>query len=189
MKKHVWLNVGVLVVIACIGYVVTLMLDHGNHTESGQTSVRQVPISVIQEIEGTDIKDFTFSKMNGRSYALSQFSGQKILLNFWASWCLPCLEEFPVLIELARENPELILVAVSSDMTEDAMKAFINKIGIEGLDNIYVTWDENGAVTQSLYDIRKLPETVIIDKTFMPRYKLIGADWSIEDVRDILGDL
>lgn len=107
---------------------------------------------------------------------LSSFKGKLVLLNFWASWCEPCIKEFPDMIKLAEEVPDLAIIAVNRDFKkEDAIK-FINAFP-ESKAKIKFYWDKEGTVTQ-LYGTEVLPESFIINKDFKVIRKITGIeDW------------
>ena len=63
---------------------------------------------------GKPAPDFTIYD-NGRSLQLSSYRGKVVLLNFWASWCAPCIEEIPALNQLQRQMPQLVVVGVDVD--------------------------------------------------------------------------
>ena len=68
--------------------------------------------------------DFTVSD-GATTVHLASYRGRVVLLNFWATWCPPCIEEMPSLIELHHEQPDLAIVAVSIDEDPDAYSRFI----------------------------------------------------------------
>lgn len=78
-------------------------------------------------IAGESAPNFTLTADNGRTVSLNNFGGKVLLLNFWASWCPPCVEETPSLSELAKEfAPKgLVVLAVSVDEKENAYRAFL----------------------------------------------------------------
>ncbi len=80
-------------------------------------------------IAGESAPDFSLTTENGRTVSLNNFGGKVLLLNFWASWCPPCVEETPSLSELAREfGPKgLVVLAVSVDDKPDAYRAFLQR--------------------------------------------------------------
>ena len=63
--------------------------------------------------------------------ALDAYRGRPVVVSFWATWCKPCVEEFPVLMALARERKDLAVVSVSIDEKEDrgALEAFVREKG------------------------------------------------------------
>src|SRR5437879_2667838 len=83
-----------------------------------------------------------------RQITLSQFRGQIVVLNFWASWCAPCISETPSLVKMQEvlRDKGIVVVAISIDQDEQAYRRFIKAFGIN-----YVTVREPSAHTQHLY--------------------------------------
>lgn len=79
-------------------------------------SVKQEAASEVVRASGTD-------PITGEPVSLADFTGKPVVLNFWASWCAPCREELPTLIELAERHPEVALVGVNyQDSAADARR-------------------------------------------------------------------
>jgi len=72
---------------------------------------------------------FEFRDMQGNAQRLSDYRGKWVLVNFWATWCPPCLEEVPDLVSLheAHKNTDLVVIGVALDSTEKSVKAFVTK--------------------------------------------------------------
>jgi len=72
---------------------------------------------------------FEFKDMQGNAQRLSDYRGKWVLVNFWATWCPPCLEEVPDLVSLheAHKNTDLVVIGVALDSTEKSVKAFVAK--------------------------------------------------------------
>ena len=70
--------------------------------------------------------DFTLKDMNGHDVRLTDFEGKPLLVNFWATWCGPCLLETPELVELANEYRDrgLIVIGISTDDTAEQIRPF-----------------------------------------------------------------
>ena len=134
--------------------------------------------------------EFDFAAIDdNRSYKLSDFKGKTILINFWASWCLPCLYEFPMLIDLAARHPDdLVLILLSSDDTKEQAYEFSRGFCVQrGLfnedngklfpenSNIYIAWDENRKITKEMFKTTKYPETIILNSDLTIRKKIIGV--------------
>jgi cytochrome c biogenesis protein CcmG/thiol:disulfide interchange protein DsbE len=116
--------------------------------------------------------------------ALNQFRGQVVVLNFWATWCPPCVEEMPSLVEMQRRMKAkgITVVAVSIDVDENAYHQFIKQHGVNLL-----TVRDPGQKTPALYGTRGWPETYIIDRRGVTRRKFIGAvDWTEPEITDFL---
>ena len=85
-------------------------LKNSSHLEEG-IQVGQVAV------------DFTLTNSQGEEVSLSDYRGKKVLLNFWASWCGPCREEMPAFEEFAKENPDIVILGVNLDMSDQKASA------------------------------------------------------------------
>jgi peroxiredoxin len=122
-----------------------------------------------------------------RSVDLNQFHGQIVVLNFWATWCPPCVEEMPSLVEMQRrmKGKGVTVVAVSIDVDENAYRQFLKQHGIDLL-----TVRDPAQKTPELYGTHGWPETFIIDRKGVMRRKFIGAvDWTEPEITDFLSKL
>jgi len=125
-------------------------------SSSGQPTNPGKPVAVK---EGMTAPDFEFVMMDGTTAKLSDYRGQVILLNFWATWCGYCIQEMPDMQKIAENYPDVVILAVNrSDVTADAI-AFANKADYD------FTWalDEDGSI-EFLYPAIGIPYTVVIDK-------------------------
>lgn len=112
---------------------------------------------------------------------LSDYKGQPILLNFWASWCEPCIKEFPDLITLAQKVPGLVILAVSRDNTLEEAESFIRAFP-ESKQHLVFSWDPQGDITRS-YGTEVLPESFIIRKDFKVDKKISGIEaWGSDNI-------
>lgn len=131
---------------------------------------------------GKPAPDFSLQDENGRSVQLSDYRGRFVVLNFWATWCPPCVEEAPSLDKLNRHfaatTPGRIAVlTVSADPDWAPVKQFVKEHRI----TFPVLLDKRQEVPGS-YGTFKYPETYIIDPQGIVRQKVIGAyDWVSTD--------
>lgn len=121
--------------------------------------------------------DFTITD-DTNSIHLASYRGRVVLLNFWASWCAPCIEELPSLQQFHRDHPEYPILAVSIDEDEDAYRRFLVQRHVD----FTTVWDpKQTASTQ--YKTTGWPETFVIDRQGMIRRRFIGAtDWSDPEI-------
>ena len=107
-----------------------------------------------------------------RAVALNQFRGQVVVLNFWATYCAPCVEEMPSLVEMQRRMKAkgVTVLAVSIDVDELAYHRFLNDYGVNML-----TVRDSAQKSSNLYGTFKFPETYVIDRNGVMRRKFIGA--------------
>ncbi len=109
---------------------------------------------------------------------LVQLRGQVVLLNFWATWCAPCIEELPSLEALQRELPQVKIVAVATDGDPAAYNGFLQRHPLP----LYTVLDA-AQVSNVRYGTYRFPESYIIDKTGLIRRKFIGPqDWTSPDI-------
>lgn len=172
------LNALILVIIALSAYSLTIYID------GRKPNIIEAPITPIKALEEQEkAPDFSFQTPDGKQHTLRDFEGKIVILNFWASWCPPCIKEFPHLLRAAEENPnDVILIALSSDLDEQSMSRFTKKLTIPKTKNVFIALDQDQKITQGLFKTFKLPETILIDARQIPRQKIIGADWNYEDL-------
>ena len=135
---------------------------------------------------GSNAPDFTVQDSD-RSVTLSQYRGQVVVLNFWATWCPPCVEEMPSLVEMQRRMKAkgVTVIAVSMDVDQDAYRQFLKDHNV----NLLTVRDPNQK-SNTLYGTFKFPETYIIDRSGVMRRKFIGAiDWTTPEITDFLSKL
>ena len=122
-----------------------------------------------------------------RKIALSDFKGKIVVLNFWATWCPPCVEEMPSLIQMQQRMKDkgVIVLAVSVDADKNNYDQFLKEHNVTLL-----TVRDADQKSNDLYGTFKFPETYIIDRSGVVRRKFIGAvDWNQTDVLDYLSKL
>lgn len=177
MKSASVVNVILFAALMLLGYLAALYLDSTKPSYVMEQSSPRKPAL------GQQVPDFPFTDMAGNTHKISDFRGKAVILNFWASWCAPCVKEFPVLLRAAQKSPErTALIALSSDMEDGAIKTFLaRKAAGWKRANVFIARDAED-VTQKLFQTYMLPETFIIDPDGRIREKFIGADWEPESL-------
>lgn len=121
-----------------------------------------------------------------QTVSLDQYRGKIVVLNFWASWCPPCLEEFPSLEQLQQQIPNVVVLAVSFDTDADAYHQYLTD---NRLTNMTVVLDTSQK-SNLAFGTTRPPETYIIDKKGIIRRKFIGAqDWNTPEIKSYLRSL
>lgn len=185
-----WLNLLIACVIGGLTYGLTLYLDDGAPPPSA-VIVQQPGNSITMLETGEQTPEFTFTTLAGKTQDIKDFKGKIILLNFWATWCPPCIAEMPSLLNIAKTHEsDVVLIALSSDLDAESIKNFLRRIeAAESAPNILIGLDEQSRVTQDIFKVFKLPETIVIDRDGMQHAKLIGANWEPEALEKIIGEL
>lgn len=187
-KPSPLLNACILVLIALAAYAITTNMDRAT------PDIIIAPQTPIESVEtGQIAPNFAFTDSNGETHSLKDFEGKTIILNFWASWCPPCIKEFPHFLRAAKEyENDVIFIAVSSDLNSEAMNTFVNKLENDiKKPNIFITLDSDQNITKTLFQTYALPETILIDRHQIMRTKIIGADWDYSALKkqiDLLED-
>jgi peroxiredoxin len=123
---------------------------------------------------------FTVKDAQGQEVSLSSLRGKVVLLNFWATWCPPCVEEMPSMERLATQlanRPDFAVVPVSMDDQQAAVAAFVNKSFPQG-SHMTLWWDPTKSVA-GRFGTSQFPETFLIDREGLIRYYFINQrDWS-----------
>jgi peroxiredoxin len=111
---------------------------------------------------GKRAPDFTLADLQGNTVSLSEFKGKVVMLDFWATWCPPCVQEIPHFIELYEEYREqgLAMIGISLDRQGvGVVKAFSQRYGIN-----YPILMADGSISAKYGGIRGIPTTFVIDR-------------------------
>lgn len=137
--------------------------------------------------KGDTAPSFTIRADNGQSFTPTDFGGRVLVLNFWASWCPPCVEETPSLSEFqkATKNSGVVVLAVSVDKNEKAYRDFVSRFK-----PAFITARDADATISGDYGTFKFPETYIIrDGKVIQKY-VAGRDWTspelVNEIRSFL---
>ena len=116
---------------------------------------------------------------------LARLRGRVVVLNLWASWCAPCVEELPSLLALQRQMPELAIVGVSIDQDDEVYRRFLQQHHVD----LLTVRDSEGRIN-ALYGTAQIPETYIIDRTGTLRRKFVSAqNWTSPEIINYLKHL
>ena len=130
--------------------------------------------------------NFTLKDVNNKAVKLSAFKGKLLVLNFWASWCVPCRAEIPALVELQSKyaGKGLQVIGVSIDDPIEKMKPFISQYKIN---YPVLTAFKNDAILDSYGPIVVVPATVLIERDGKVCTKHIGPVTKEAFEREIKG--
>lgn len=131
-------------------------------------------------VVGDKAPDFNITSDSGKKITRSDFGGRLLVLNFWATWCPPCIDELPSLDEFQRQlrSKGVVVVGVSVDKNEKQYTDFLKKARVS-----FQTSRDPDAGISAEYGTFKYPETYVIDTSGKVIAKYIGPkDWMSPDV-------
>lgn len=100
---------------------------------------------------------FTLENLDGQQVSLSDFRGKTVILNFWATWCVPCRTEMPAIDAVARADPNVVVLAIDLQEGEEPVRDYAQKLGL----SFSPLLDSSGQVT-TLYHVNSLPSSFFI---------------------------
>jgi len=114
--------------------------------------------------------EFELQALDGGTVRLSDLRGKVVVVNFWATWCGPCIREMPMFDDFSRAFPnDLVILGVNVQESESKVKDFIQSVGI----GYPILLDLTGKVGKQ-YQVMALPDTLFIDKEGILRFHHIG---------------
>lgn len=169
--------------VMALGYY--LLPDNDDVRENAYSAALAPFLATFSDVEtaktGPKLPEAEIISSEGRKVKLSSLvQGRVTVVNFWASWCAPCIEEMPKLAKFQLDNPEILIVPISLDMQKtlpELAKLFQN----ENVRDLRWFYDEAGHLRKSL-QLGAYPTTYILDRKGRVAYILKGpADWSSPD--------
>ena len=137
-----------------------------------QPPVDKAPPDPVERPGGEAAPSFTLQDLNGKPVSLSDFKGKVVILDFWATWCAPCVIEIPHFIELYEQYKDqgFAMVGISLDREGiSVVKSFVRKYQIN-----YPILMTDGQVDRVYGGITAIPTTFVIDSAGNIRQKYIG---------------
>jgi len=179
MRNHTQLPLIILLVGVGLGFGIgaLVLLPTPPQRETTPATVlavstgKSAPVPIVD----SPAPDFTLQALDGGEVGLSQFRGQPVLINFWASWCAPCRAEMPDLVRVyeAHKAEGFVLLGVNLTFQDSLpdVRAFVEAFKM----SFPVLLDDTGQVTNDLYRLRGLPLSVFVNRSGIIARLHIGA--------------
>lgn len=143
----------------------------------------------LMKYEGDPLPDFSLNDMQGKPHSLRDYRGKVVMVNFWATYCGPCIKEMPSMQRLKEKLGDRPFAILAVDMAEEkgAVEAFLKKHDIQV--NFPILLNPEGDVVEN-WMITAVPTTFIVDPQGNIRYALFGGiEWDKPDVIETINGL
>lgn len=129
-------------------------------------------------LEGQVAPDFVLRSASGENLRLSEYRGDVVMINFWATWCGPCRQEMPLLDELYERYQRVGFSLLGVNIDDDSRRAMkmVQELGVK----FPVLFDENKDVSK-LYKVDAMPVTILVDREGRVRHVHHGYKPGYED--------
>lgn len=182
-----------MIVIVLIAIIIVINILKPS-ISSGEKKVKDLPASEssIKKTntldQGVEAPDFELFTLDNKKTKLSDYRGQKIILNFWATWCPPCKAEMPHMEEFHKKNKDKNISIVSVNLTsidkgKSKITSFVKDYGL----TFPIMLDESGKIGLE-YQAFAIPTSYIIDEKGIITQKIVGP-MDEEMMEKLIGNL
>jgi thiol-disulfide isomerase/thioredoxin len=157
-RNGVWLRwLSAIAVLALIVVAALALRGLGTRRSGGGFG----PLDTRSPVVGQPAPNFALQEIDGKVTRLSDLRGEVVLVNFWATWCVPCRQEMPAIEQVYSEqrNQGFTVLEINEQEAPDAIRAFANQMG--ALPPVLL--DRDGAVMRQ-YRLQGLPDSFIVDR-------------------------
>jgi cytochrome c biogenesis protein CcmG, thiol:disulfide interchange protein DsbE len=148
-----------------VGVVLVL---NGTINLGGDDAIQAAPLAKLEN--GSLANDFELQDVKGSTVRLSDLRGKVVVINFWATWCIPCVQEMPMFDYFSSQNPQFTMLGIDPEESPEKVGPFIEKMGM----TYTILLDRNAKVMES-YKVSMLPTTFFIDEQGMIRFRHYGS--------------
>lgn len=158
-------------IVICLGLTGVLLVSCGiGGYLIGQRILSDDAWKLTDPRVNTEVTDFKATTVNGEEFQLSALKGRPVILNFWASWCAPCVEEMTTLqTNSTAYSDEVYIVGINADEPRRDVLEFIEEHGL----TFPIVLDPDSRI-QKLFNIRGYPTTFVIDSDGIIRAVHLG---------------
>ncbi|MBA2454450.1 MAG: TlpA family protein disulfide reductase [Chloroflexia bacterium] len=149
--------------------------------DSGQTVTES---GIIVYDDPKPASNFELANFDGSTFQLSDYRGQIVVLNFWASWCVPCLNEMPMLDQAAAEfaGSNVVVVGVNVWDTHDSATKFLDRVNV----SYPIIEDDNSTSLAVEYGVTGVPETFVVNADGEIATYFWGEFTNTQQIRDMV---
>lgn len=132
--------------------------------------------------EGEILNEFSITCVDGNSFNLSEQKGKVVVINLWATWCIPCVDELPNFEKISEEfSGDVSVIAIHSTPVTTDVEEWLSDYSY----TIPFAVDEDGSISELLNASTVLPQTIVVNKNGIVSYNKSGS-LNYEELRDIV---
>lgn len=170
-SKFGFIKLNKIVVVSVMTVILCTVLVFSNFSFKQDKPTVPVTASSGYE-EGQQVADFTLTTVDGESFHLNEYQGKIVVLNLWATWCTPCVNELPHFEQLHKAHPDdVAILAIHSDLVTDNVQEYLSGYNY----TFPFAIDEDGKTIASLGGSTMLPQTIVLDKNGIVTYNKVGS--------------
>jgi thiol-disulfide isomerase/thioredoxin len=172
---------------AALPFIVYFVTVRSHSKTPPQASAPAASLALERPAQALSAPDFMLESVSGKRVSLKEFRGKVVFLNFWATWCVPCRDEMPLMEALYREYKDQGLAIVAVDFRENkaTVRRFFDELGL----SFDALLDVDGEVSEQ-YGAFSLPLTYFIDRDGRFVGKVVGIrPWDRADARAFIREL
>lgn len=155
-------------------------------TNNDATAEAPAAPGLTRAFAGKSAPDTVFADPEGEEASIADFAGKPVLVNLWASWCVPCVKELPTLEKLHDSQDSIAVVSISQDMGPAAsVAAFLDKNGI----GEFAAYQDSKMALSGALGAEILPTTVLYDARGKEVWRFVGdLDWTGDEATKLLAE-
>jgi len=180
------LTKGIVAAVAITAVFAVIWIKYGQKLSYEEN---KAPVAFLDQMETVGAPEFDLPTLEGQNFSLTSTKGTVVLVSFWATWCAPCVTEFPSMLRLVNYfDGKLKLVTISADERKEDVIAFVKSFKGD-VKNTYHLWDPEIKVAKQ-YGTVRMPETYIFGADFKLKKKVVNAvDWDSAEVKSYISQL
>lgn len=158
-RSRVWTAVTVLISVFAFNAMTRALAQSGNPGKGDKPASRRPVLGQVEMLP--DAPDFELKSIEGKTVHLSDYRGKAVLLNFWATWCVPCKEEMPWLVAFQKQYAPkgLVILGIAMDGSAQPVRKFTKNVDVN-----YPLLIGNQQIADQYY-VKGLPASIFIDRS------------------------
>lgn len=157
-RPRFWISIAALISIVASNAMTRAFAQSGVATKDDKSASRRPVHGQVEMLP--DAPDFELKSLDGKTVHLSDYRGKAVLLNFWATWCVPCKQEMPWLVAFQKQYAPkgLVILGIAMDQSIDPIRKFAEKMEVS-----YPVLIGNQRTADQYY-VKGLPASIFIDR-------------------------